>query len=353
MATLILVLSILFLLIVIIDYKLLRETLINFFDRIYGASRFAQTSAPYRKENERCSVSPKISVNGGNYRVMEFGTYGFNPTDSRKLTGFLVFNETGELVKEKEISNQLVNLYLFWRKLYFDPIFAKQIKTNNPLFFKSSLNFYSKINKIIEKRQKEGYNNFKVKEKDFIEILKRLDNDVIEQYPIITNKLQASMEISNQLDDVFLRPSSELYDQIYDKINTISRMSDEENKIWGRRLTTWEKLYNYYGIEIDKLPEANFGSVFTGIFGDLIDFFVLKQQLYPVGGATIAGITVEGSKKVKKETLKYINHTLIYHKMGIDAIKKNIQINKELKKVCDEYGEIMSSDNVHKIRNFY
>ena len=248
-------------------------------------------------------------------------------------------------------SNELVNLYLFWRKIYFDPILGKDIKHNRKPLLKFWLNFQNKFKEIIEERQKNKYEKIsKIKNKEFVKILKELDNEVLEQYPFVTKKIKISLEIFNKIYDIFLYPSKEFYQEIFNKINELAIMSNEENKIWTRRLKTWDNLYHYYGVKINKMPDPKFKWLFRGILGDVIDFFVLKQQL-PVGGATIAGLTIEGGKKVKKEILKYLNRVLLYHKIGIDAIKKNIEVNKGLKTIRDEYRRILSSDNISKIRN--
>ncbi len=337
---------------IILDYILIKESFINQFSSTYGSFKFSQLIQKYKKPNEKFKVSPIISVNDKNYRVIEFGTYNFNPTDSKKLTGFLALTEEGKLLQDSNFSNELVNLYLFWRKIYFDPILGKDIKKNHKPLLKSWLDFQDKFKDIIEKRQKNDYKKISnVKNEEFVKILKELDTEVLDQYPFVTNKIKISLEIFDKIYDIFLYPSKEFYQETFNKINKIANISNEENKIWTKRLKTWENLYKHYRFEINKMSEPKFKWLFIGVLGDLIDFFVLKQHLYPIGGATIAGLTVEGSKKVKKETLKYLNHTLLYHKTGIDTIKNNIEVNKRLKNVRDEYKRILSSNNTSKIRN--
>lgn len=337
---------------IIMDYRLIKESFINQFSSTYGGFKFSKLIQKYKKPNEKFKVSPVISVDNKKYRVIEFGTYTFNPTDSKKLTGFLTLTDEGNLLQDSNLSNELINLYLFWRKIYFDPILGKDIKHNHKPMLKFLLDFQNKFKEIIEKRQTDNYKRIsKIKNEEFVKILRDLDEEVINQYPFVTNKIKISLEIFDKIYDIFLYPSKEFYQEIFDKINDIANMSNEENKIWTHRLKTWENLYKYYNLEISKMSEPKFKLLFTGVLGDLIDFFVLKQQLYPVGGATIAGLSIEGSKKVKKETLKYLNRVLLYHKTGIDAIKKNIEVNKNVKNVRDEYKRILSSNNTPKIRN--
>jgi len=67
---------------------------------------------------------------------------------------------------------------------------------------------------------------------------------------------------------------------------------------------------------------------------------------------TIGSLIIESSKKIKKETMKFLNYYIVYHKFGIDAIKQNIEVNNNLKQIKDNYKRILSSDNTQKIRNF-
>ena len=336
----------------VLDYRLIKEGIINQFSLTYGNFRFNQLIQKYKKSNEKFSVSPAISMNDKKYRVIEFGNYNFNPTDSKKLVGFLVLSEDGKLLSNINESNKLVNIYLFWRKIYFNPILGKNIKKNHKPLLKFWLNFQNKFKEIIDERQKEGYKKVsKIEDKKFVKILNELDNEVLEQYPFVTKKLRISIEIFDQIYDIFLYPSKEFYHKLFNEIDTIVDMGNEENKIWTKRLRNWENLYLYYDIKLNKMPEPKVKWLLTGLLGDLINFFILKQQLYLVGGGTIAGFTIESGKKIKKDTLRYLNRVLFYHKMGIDAIKKNIEINKSLKNVRDEYKQILSSNNISKIRN--
>lgn len=335
------------------DYKLIYESFINQYDSVYGSFKFSKISERYKKDNEKSKASPVISRQGKKYRVIEYGTYSFDPRDSKKLTGFIVLEEKGKLIADKSVANEIVNLYLLWREIYFEPILGKDLKKNKKPLLKFWINFQDKFKENIETRKKEEYKAIEnIKEKEFVDILKELDNEVIEQYPFVKQKLKLALDIFDKIYDIFLRPSAELYKEIYEKVEEIAKISQEENKVWTRRLRTWEKLYNYKKDKISKLPSPNFKWIGRGFLGDLINYAVLKQQLYPIGGGTIVGITIEGGKAVRKKTSKLINKYLTYHKFGIDAIKKNIEMNNGLKEIRDKYKQILFSDKTSKIRNF-
>lgn len=335
------------------DHKLFHETFINQTDSIYSNFKFFSLIKKYKKRNEKHRFSPSILIESKKYHVIEFGTYGFDPRNIKTLTGFIIIDVDGNIIDNRNLCNELVNLYLFWRKVYFTPILGKNIRENRKFLIKNWIKFQEKFKYAIEERIGDNYSKISsVKEKEYIEILKELDKEVLDQYSYVTNKLKLSLEIFDQLYDIFLMPSKELYSNIFSKIDTISTMGEEENKIWSKRLQTWEKLAKFYSHKIDAMPKPSFKFPILGFLGDLINFFILRQQEYPIGGGTIVGLSVEGSKTVKRGVYKYANEIFIRHKFGIDAIKTQIKLNGNLKDIRDEYRSILSSNNVPLIRNF-
>lgn len=336
----------------VFEYKLFRETIINQADGTYANLKFNKILQKYKKNGEKYRISPIISVDNKKYRVAEFGTYTFDPRDSKKITGFVIFDENENIVNNENLCNEIVNIYLFWRKIYFEPILGKVIKESRKNFIKNWIKFQEKFKASIEERIKNNYSKISsLKEKEYVEILKELDREVIDQYPFVTNKLKLSLEIFDKLYDIFLKPSRDFYYNVFDKIDKISRMGNEENIIWSKRLSTWERLTKFYEIKIERMPKANYKGLLLGLIGDLIDFFFLETKGYPVGSGTVLGLSVEGGKSAKKKVYKYINNTMAYHKFGIDAIKQQIETNKELIKVRNEYKNILLSNNTKIIRN--
>ncbi len=346
-------LAILVLISIVTDYRLIHESFITQYDSICGNFRFSSTIQKFRKNFEKFKVSPIISKQDNEYRVVEYGTYSFDPRDDKKLTGFIVLEEKGNLINDKEIANEIVNLYLLWRHIYFNPVLGDYLKKDKKPLLKFWINFQNKFKEDIEKREQDKYKQVStIKDKEFVKILKDLDDEVIKQYPFVSQKLNLALEIFDKIYFIFLRPSAEFYEKIYNKIDKIAKISQEENKVWTKRLKTWENLYEYKEVEINKLPDPSFKWIGRGVLADFVNHAILKQQLYPIGGATIVGLTVEGGKMVRKKTLRYLNKYLTYHKFGIDAIKQNIEMNNKLKEIRDKYKQILSSNMINKIRNF-
>lgn len=341
------------LLIIFQERKLVRESFISIYVKMEGNFRFSNIMYRFIKENEKVEISPPIYKKGQKYRVISYGVYGFNPTDNRKLLGFVVIDESGELVKDESLANEIVNLFLFWRHIYFNPILGEKLKLSKKPYLKFWIKFQEKFKTEIEKRVNNEYKEIQaVKSEEFTKILKELDQEVLDQYSFVNQKLKLSLHVFDKIYDIFLKPSAEFYKEIYDTIEEMSKIAQDENIIWSKRLKTWENLYEYKKDEIKRLSDPHFKLVGIGILGDIVNSIVLKQQTLPIGGATLVGLTVEGSKAVKKKTLNYINEVITHHKFGIDAIKKNMEFNDELKDMKNKYKQILSANIANKIRNF-
>jgi len=328
-----------------------QTTTTHFFSAIDGM-RLRKAYINNIKYGERSNASPKIVVRSNSYVVIEFGTY-FNPNDEEKITGFSILDyTTGEEINNENLLIDIMSVYKCWRYIYFKPILGKSINKQSVPLIKNWIKSQERFRDVIEKRRENQYNQIsKVRDKEFVNVLKELDDEVINQYPYVNQKLKKELKIFERIYDIFSKPSLEFYQELINDIEFIAKMSNEENKIWTHRLKTWEKVYNYRDLKIKRLPEPSFKAVKLGFFGDIIDYFILKQQLYPVGGATIAGLTIEGSKKARKETMNFLNKYITYHYFGINAIKKNIEINNELKKLYEVYKNIWRSTDLSKVRN--
>jgi len=339
-------------LVIIFDLKLLRQTVKTQFLSTIDSKRLWPFFAKYIKKGERTYASPKLMINGSSYIVIEFGTY-LNPSNEDKITGFLILDyNTGIIIKEESVLTNVMSVYGCWRYIYFKPILGKFIKTKRISLIKSWIKFQNRFKKIIQKRRNDGYKEVsKVKDANFVQILKDLDEEVINQYPFIINKLKKKIKILNELYDIFSKPGYNFYQEFINDINYIAKMGSEENKIWTHRLRTWDSLYKYQKLKIKNLPAPNFKIIKFGLIGDIINAVVLKQQRYPIGGATITLIGVEGSKKIKKDIAKFLNEYVTYHLCGIGAIKKNIELNNDLKEVSKKYNQIWGQADTSKIRN--
>jgi len=345
--------GIILILIIFQERRLIHESFITICSKIEGNFKFSDIIHRYKKSGERADISPIIFKKNKKYRVIEYGTYGFNPEDNKKLSGFVVLSGKGELVNEKNLANEIANIFLFWRYVYFNPILGKKLKRGQKPYFEFLIKFQKRFKEEIEKRIKNEYKDISnLKDKEFVKILKELDQEVIDQYPFVIKKLEILLYIFDKIYKIFLNPSVEFYEEIYEKIEEISKISQEENQIWLKRLKTWENLYKYKKEEIEKLPDLNLKRIGAGLAGDIVNSMVLKQQIYPVGGATLVNLGIEGGKAIKKKTLRYVNDVWTRHKFGIDAIKSNIKMNNELKEIKNKYNQILSSDQSLKIRNF-
>jgi len=338
---------------IILDFRLTKKTFRTHFYTLINKFRFSSKIHKHRIGNEKFNASLPITMGNKKYVVIEYGKYKIDPRDEEKLTGFLVLNyDNGEYIEDSEIRKEMLKIYLMWRYVYFNPVLGKEIKTNKSmkLLIKNRIKFQKNIKKAIEDWSNNNYQKARKKfDKKFIEILKYLDAQVLEQYPLLMERLEHQLWVIQNIYTLFEEPSYELYGELYQKINRMRDLADQENKIWGKRLATWKKLYSYKDLKIRKIPEPNFRWFFTGVFGDLIDYLFLESK-FVLGGGTIAGVLVEGGKKLNKETRKLLNKIVNYQMFGINAIGRNIEANKRFEKIWVEYKRIWNNPPVSKIR---
>lgn len=344
---------ILFILSLISNFKLLKESFMTQYNSTISNIRFSVCIKKYRIANESSNASQPIKLENKRYVVAEYGTYKKNPTDQGKLTGFLILNHVdGTNIQDSILREKILKVYLMWRYIYFNAVLDKDIKINktNAMLIKSRINFQNKLKLAIEDWSKDDYKKVKGKyDEKFVKILRELDSEVLTQYPLLTEKLNHQLWIIKNIYILFEKPSYELYEKLYQKINKIQELGTQENQIWNKRLSTWEKLYSYEDEKIKNMPNPKLNWLFRGILGDVINF-VIFQLNYPIGGATISGILIEAGKKINKEGRRLINKIFTYHILGIDSIRKNIEINQRFEEIRNEYRNIWNNPPVSKIR---
>ncbi|HIJ01599.1 TPA: hypothetical protein HA371_07705 [Candidatus Woesearchaeota archaeon] len=349
--TIIIVILIETVLILLSNIKLYIESIQTEYFSVLDGFRFQQIITQNSKDKERPHTSPRITINKEQYIVIEYGDY-INPNRSENVTGFLILDhKTGRIIRNENELKDVIKVYKCWRYIYLNPLLGKKIKLS-PQIIKSMLKFQNNFVSLINKRISNNYKEVStIEDEELINMLKELDQQVILQYQYVKEKLEREYKLLKAITIIHSNPSLEFYQEIINDINIVSKMSQEENKIWQERQKTWRKLYKYEKIKIEKLPEPNYKSISLGIIGDLINYFLFKKEEYPISKDTMIELTMEGSKKTKKELMKLLNKYVTYHFFGIKAIEKNIELNNELKKIRDTYNQIWSYNDISNVRN--
>jgi len=329
-----------------VNFRVVKESAVVFMKQV-EAPKYWQFIQKYKKNNERrFAISPPLIYKGKEYKIIEFSE-GIT-RDYKKLTGFLILDKGKKVDLSEEVKKEVLGVYLFWRHIYNNPLLG-EISLTPPIkhHLKNFLKFQEKFKKIIEERKKEEYKDFK---EDFRNILIDLDEEVYKQYPYVKEKAEKELEIYNKLYSMFTKPSKEEYEKVIKLISDISKISQKENKYWQHRLNTWERLRKYYDFKIDELPNPDYKSLGFVIFIDLIKF-LFKKQREIISDETIKEIVKETSKIPKKHILRMLNKYFLYHKLGIDAIKKNIELNQSFKQLAKMYDSLINDPPLQKIRN--
>ena len=340
----------------IFNFRVFLEALIVEIEGKDGILKYWKEISKYKKDEEKYRASVSIELDGKSYKVIEFAKYFFDPRAKNKndLKGFLIFSEEDKNKQiNLEIKRKVLGIYLFQRHIYFEDILGKNIplKSHSKKIFKYMLKFQEAFKKQIGKRMEDNYLQVtQLKNKEFSDILKNLDEEVYAQYPFVKEKLEIEISIFDSLYKLFTKPSDKIYENLMNKIERIAELSVEENKSWSHRLTTWNNLVKHYDLKIENLPNVNFKKTGLSAFKDLISYYLTKQKPI-ISEETIKSLIVEGTKIPRKKILKFLNNYLVLHKAGIDAIKLNIEVNKKFKDLLIFHRQILNNPPIHKIRN--
>jgi len=307
----------------------------------------------FKKEKETIRVSLKIDISSSLYYVVRFLKFKWsNVKFNKKIRqsdipeGYIVFDEEGNLVSNRSKLIKILELYNFWHHYYINPLF-REIKTN--LFsLKNSIYTNKLLIEGIKIRQFNNYNKIlKKTDEHFVKILKELDNLVLGQSPFQVSKISAQISLINHLYEIWERPSSRLYEKIQGLFEELKTNASKENEILNKRQNYWHKLTEYRANNIiNKLKPEKI--IKKTIFLSLIELIITKQ--IPILGP-ILGTIYELSKIPLRFLLLLYNDKVIYHKFGIDMIKREIELNKNLKKISNVINTVKNQPTVSLIRN--
>jgi len=337
------------------NFRVFLESLIVEVEGKKGYTKFFSKFIKLQENGEKTRSSVPIEINSKKYRVVEFARYSFDPRAKNKndLKGFMIFDdETEKEVKNEVLQKEILATYLFWRHIYFnnDMLGEIQLKPQSKKFFKEHLKFQEKFKIQIDKRKYEGYPKEDFKNEDFIPILKKLDDEVNKQYPFVKEKIGIELDIFDSLYNLFTKPSDKLYGNLIEKIDKISELSSKENRFWSERVTTWNNLSKHYNLQIDNLPNPNFKRAGVYALIDIIKYLISKKEPI-ITEDTLKEIIKESSKIPRKKLLKFLNNYFVLHKFGVDAIKRNIEINKKFREIAESYKRMNNSPPIEKIRS--
>jgi len=339
----------------IFNFRVFIESLVVAIAEQEGHTKYWKYIFKNKKDKEKYRSSVSIKVNGRGYRVIEFAEYKFDPRarDKNDLKGFLIFSEENENeIIEDNIKKKVLGVYLFWRHIYFENILGDiQLKPHSKRIFKYQQKFQEAFLSQIENRRKKGYGEIaKIKNKNFAEILKNLDDEVYNQSPFVNEKLKIQISIFDSLYSLFTKPSDVSYNSLISKIENLSKLSEDENKTWNKRLATWRKLVNHYDLKIEEMPKPNFKKVGLSVSIDIIKHLLSKNEAI-MSEETIEELLIEGTKIPKKKVLKFLNNYFVLHKTGIDAINFNIKVNRKFLELARDSNNILKNPPIEKIRN--
>jgi len=329
------------------------EALRSMYDYTYYGIILAPQYEPFAKSKETTRTSLKIKIKNEYFRVIRFlqiniRNMKFDKRERQvdKPEGFVVFDAKGNIINDKNKLQEILKIYNIWHYFYINPLFA-EINTNY-YFLKNVLYFNKLMIKAIKKRQANNYGQIlKKTDEEYVTILKELDNQVLKQSPYLQAKVKAQLELIKSLYNIWEEPSDENYIRMEQLYKEIEENADKENVIWTIRLNYWHKLSEYTTKKIAKIkPDMTITK--KSIILTFIEAYITSKIS---GLGLILDKLYELTKYPIKLLLFFYNKKIIYHKFGIDAIKKNIELNKRLKEISNKIISLRDEPLLHLIRN--
>lgn len=342
-----------FILSLLAEWRFYSESIRSTFDYTCYGFILSNLFSKYKKEGESFRTSLKIKIDGEYFRVIRFIKINLKDIKFNKKerqidipAGFLVIDSNNCPITDKEKIVKVLEIYNLWYYFYINPLF-KDIKTNY-FFLKNAIHFNDLMIKGINERKKEDYQKIlKKSDEEYIKILKELDNQVINQSPFLQAKIKAQIELIKSLYTIWEYPSDKIYSRMEQLFVEIKENASKENNIWNVRLNYWHKLKEYQDKKIDKIkPEVRITK--KTIILPFIELY-LTQQI-PFLGLILDKIW-EISKYPVKWILGLFNKQIVYHQFGINAIRKNIELNQKLKEVSNVINKVKNEPTIRLSRN--
>jgi hypothetical protein len=330
-----------------IKMDLLSETIRGTKDRIKASKKYKSLISDYTKSNETSIVSPEIKITEKRYRVIIFTNNLISLIKSKSQpTGLLIVNEKEIEPYNEELCIKILKIYSVWFYNYYHRTFKKNVYAQNKLF-KLIKNIRFDLTSNIGKRVKEGYDKqSEMYGEKYSEILEKLDNQVLKHQEI----LELKTNLISQMIDLEVRGfedlSYELLEKRFSLINEIRILSIKENAIWTERYNIWG---DYIKI-LEKVKKSKkvkkHNPFFEVVFQDIIGLFL---RWIPFQGTSYFLLKI-GANKLKQKSKEWYLHDFLQHKLGLDAIKKNIDQNIMSMEKLNIYSEIIENTALKLIR---
>ena len=328
---------------------LLSETIRGTKDRIKASKKYKGIISENTRSGETSIVSPEIKFSDKNYRVIIFTNNILSLIKSKSLpTGLLIVNENGLEPYAEELYVKILKIYSVWFYNYYHPTFKKNVYVQSKLF-KLIKVIRTDLTSNITKREQIGYDKQReLYGERYSQILEKLDNQVIRHQEILDSKTDLISQMIDLEIKGFEDLSYELFEKRFSLINQIRILSIKENTIWIERYNIWSDYINI----LDKIKNKKSKKIkkhnpfIEVIFQDIIGLFL---KWIPFQGLSYLLLKM-GANKLKQKSKEWYLHEFLQHKLGLNAIQKNITENIKSMEKLNQYNEVISQVNLELIR---
>ncbi len=334
--------------------RLLKETISTFLDNITASKQYNLVIRRKLLNNESFQISPKIYVDNKIYRVARLGPtkISIKKRSVIELEGYLIIDEKGRIILDKNIHKRILPIYEIWYYKYVHSIFSPLV-FNFPKLIDKQIETITNLEISIKSRKKREYSEeLKQFGRSYTEVLKELDDQVLNHNIYAIAALRYTKEFINTEKDFFEKLSEENYNKIMKLSSSIRLGLINQNIVWIKRKETWTRFIS----EIKKIAQIKklkrkknkkFDAELLESFGlDTISLFI------PIPYLGLAYTLMKKKyTKILKKTKEWYYKEIIEHKFGIDSIELHSKYNLKLMEKLNTLNDTLNNIDYSKIRS--
>ena len=132
----------------------------------------------------------------------------FFPPPQMQAEGFLVLRQNGEIIHDLDLCRQAVRDFYIWHRLYFSPV-EKHVIAKAKYFSQLRLIEKAFLDNCRKRYESNSYNEDDPAKKAYSDVLKKLDLDVIQNFPLVLRHLETHEKIIDVEKSIWQRCSHE------------------------------------------------------------------------------------------------------------------------------------------------
>ena len=161
-------------------------------------------------ENQKLGEKTELWPYGHNETTLLVAIYAksFFPPPQMQVEGFLILRQNGEIIDDLNLCQQAVRDFHIWHRLYFSPV-EKYVIAKKKYFSKLRLMEKAILDNCRNRYQSNSYNEDDPAKKAYSSVLRKLDLDVIQNFPLELRLLETREKIIDVEKSIWQRCTHE------------------------------------------------------------------------------------------------------------------------------------------------